>query len=101
MTSKGTLIMDSSRIFIRGLPPTLSEADFRKHFSAFADLTDAKFLPRRRIGYVGYKSHVEAQKAVKYYNKSYIRMSRIGVELARPVHFFLLCDHYYLANRHL
>ena len=79
--------MESSRIFIRGLPSNLSENDFKKHFSAFANVTDAKHLPRRRIGYVGYKSHDEAQKAIKYFNKSFIRMSRIEVELARPVYY--------------
>ena len=80
--------MDSSRIFIRGLPLRLNENDFRKHFSALAEVTDAKYLPRRRIGYVGYKSHDEAQRAVKYFDKSFIHMSRIGVELARPVLLF-------------
>ena len=39
----------------------------------------------RRIGYVGYKTPEEALRAVKYFNKTFIRMSRIGVELARPV----------------
>jgi len=34
---------------------------------------------------VGYKSPEDAAKAVKYFNKSFIRMSRIGVEIARPV----------------
>lgn len=74
----------SSRIFIKGLPPTLSEADFRRHFSQNIAITDAKVFPNRRIGYVGYKTPEDAQKAVKYFNKSFIRMSKIGVELARP-----------------
>lgn len=37
------------------------------------------------LGYVGYKTPEDAQKAVKYFNKTFIRMSRIGVELARPI----------------
>ncbi|MCJ1395304.1 Multiple RNA-binding domain-containing protein 1 [Xylographa bjoerkii] len=77
--------MESSRIFIRGLPPNLSAEDFQKHFSKTFTVTDAKLIPHRRIGYVGYKDSTDAAKAVKYYNKSYIRMSRIGVELARPI----------------
>jgi multiple RNA-binding domain-containing protein 1 len=75
----------SSRIFVRNLPPTLTEDDFRKHFSAGRDATDFKLLKDRRIGYVGYKTPDEAAKAVKYFNKSFIRMSKIGVELATPV----------------
>lgn len=80
--------METSRIFVRGLPPNITDADFRKHFSAGGrEVTDVKLIPQRRIGYVGYKTPEVATKAVKYFNKSYIRMSRINVELARPVRF--------------
>ena len=76
----------SSRIFVKGLPPTFTDAEFRKHF-AFSgrEITDAKIFPSRRIGYIGYKTPEDAKKAVKYFNKSFVRMSRIGVEIARPV----------------
>jgi multiple RNA-binding domain-containing protein 1 len=77
--------MESSRIFIRGLPPTITEDDFKKHFGAKSAITDAKLIAHRRIGYVGYKTPEDAQKAVNYFNRSFIRMSKIGVELARPV----------------
>ena len=77
----------SSRIFIKGLPPTISEEEFKKHFGVKYPITDAKLISNRRIGYVGYKTPEEAAKAVKYFNKSFIRMSKIGVELARPVRF--------------
>ena len=77
--------MESSRIFVNGLPPSLSAEDFRQHFSKQSAITDAKFIPHRRIGYVGYKTPEDAAKAVKYHNKSFIRMSKISVELARSV----------------
>lgn len=76
--------MESSRIFVRGLPPKFTEDDVRKHFSKYA-VTDVKFFPHRRIGYVGYRTPEDAAKAVKYFNKSFIRMSKIFVEMARPV----------------
>ena len=63
----------------------MNDEDFRNHFSKLSTVTDAKYLPRRRIGYVGYKTHEDALKATKYFNKSFIRMSRIAVELAKPV----------------
>lgn len=75
---------ESSRIFVRGLPPTMGEDDFKKHFGKFA-ITDTRLFPQRRIGYVGYKTPEDAAKAVKYFNKTFIRMSKIAVELARPV----------------
>ncbi|KAI9771137.1 MAG: Multiple RNA-binding domain-containing protein 1 [Geoglossum simile] len=77
--------MESSRVFVRGLPPRLTEEEFRKHFSTQWSPTDAKLIPHRRIGYVGYKTPEEAAKAAKYFHKSFIRMSRIVVEIARPV----------------
>jgi multiple RNA-binding domain-containing protein 1 len=78
--------MESSRVFVKNLPPTISEAEFRKHFSAQGrEVTDVKLIPHRRIGFVGYRSHDDAAGAVKYLNKSFIRMSRIAVDLAKPV----------------
>jgi multiple RNA-binding domain-containing protein 1 len=77
--------MESSRIFVRNLPPNLTEDEFKAHFSKQHTITDAKYIGHRRIGYVGFKTPEDAVKAVKYFNKSFIRMSRIGVELARPV----------------
>ncbi|KAK8016406.1 hypothetical protein PG993_014595 [Apiospora rasikravindrae] len=76
--------MDISRVFVRGLPPTINESDFRKHFSR-GHITDIKIIPNRRLGFVGYASPEEARQAVKLFNKSFIRMSKISVELAKPV----------------
>ena len=64
--------MASSRIFIKGLPPTITEAEARKHFSAGSrEITDIKLIQHRRIGYIG--------------NRSYVRMSKISVEPAKAV----------------
>jgi multiple RNA-binding domain-containing protein 1 len=76
--------MESSRIFIRGLPAKFSEDDVRNHFSKFP-VTDVKFFPHRRIGYVGYKTPEDAAKAVKYFNKTFIKLTKIYCETARPV----------------
>ena len=77
--------MESSRIFVRNLPPSYTEDEFRKHFSKFTAPTDVRLFDIRRIGYVGFQNPEEAAKAVKYFNKSFIRMSRVRVEIARPV----------------
>lgn len=82
--------MESSRVFVKNLPPTISEAEFRKHFSTQGrEVTDIKLIPHRRIGFVGYKSHDDAARAVKYFHKSFIRVSRISVDLAKPVRLLL------------
>lgn len=78
--------METSRVFVRGLPPSITDAELRKHFSTGnREVTDVKAIPQRRIGYVGFKTPEDAKKAVKYFNKSYVRMSRLYVELAKPV----------------
>ncbi|KKA28177.1 hypothetical protein TD95_004075 [Thielaviopsis punctulata] len=76
----------SSRIFVRGLPPNITEADLKKHFSGNkGEVTDIKIIPQRRIGYVGFKNSEQAEDAVRYFNRSYLRMSKLGVELAKPI----------------
>ncbi|MGI4851970.1 MAG: hypothetical protein ACRYGR_08520 [Janthinobacterium lividum] len=74
-----------TRVFITGLPPNLTSEDLRKHFATRYQITDAHVLPGRRIGFVGLKDHEDAQKAIKYFNKTFIRMSKINVEPARPI----------------
>lgn len=77
--------METSRVFVKGLPPTINEVAFRKHFDFAGHVTDIKLIPHRRIGYVGYRSPEEATNAVKRLNRSFIRMSKISVEPAKPV----------------
>ena len=66
----------------------MSAEELKKHFAKQGVVTDAKALGSRRIGYVGYETIEEAAKAVKYFNKSYLRMSKLLVEFAQPVSSF-------------
>lgn len=68
-----------------GLPPTCSNEQLKKHFSNRFQTTDAHVLANRRIGFVGFKSPDAAKEAVAYFNKTYLKMSKISVEIARPV----------------
>lgn len=82
--------MENSRIFIRGLPPNLDnekgQATLKKHFSAGGrEVTDVKVIPHRRIGFVGFKTPEEAQSAVRYFDRSFLKASRLSVSLAKPV----------------
>ncbi|KAH8179362.1 RNA recognition motif domain-containing protein [Sarocladium implicatum] len=93
--------MASSRVFVKGLPPSITEAEFRKHFSAKGrEVTDVKLIPQRRIGYVGYKTPDDASKAIKYFNRTYIRMSKIAVESAKPIADPALTKTHGLARNH-
>ena len=78
--------METSRIFVKNLPPALTDADFRSHFAGNGrQVTDAKLIRARRIGYVGYRTPQDAAAAVQYFDRSFIRMSKLSVELAKPV----------------
>lgn len=67
----------------------MTDEDFKIHFSKKYKVTDAKLFQRRRIGYVGFETPEQAASAVKYFNKSFIRMSKIFVELAHNVSTWL------------
>ncbi|KAJ9616859.1 Multiple RNA-binding domain-containing protein 1 [Cladophialophora chaetospira] len=76
-----------TRIYVTGLPPSTTNDQVRSHFAAKGKytVTDAHVIPDRRIAFVGFSSHEDAQNAVHYFNKSFVRMSKISVTLARPV----------------
>lgn len=85
-------IMENTRVFVSGLPPTFTNDQLRKHFSSRFQVTDAHVLPKRRIGFVGFKSPEAAQQAASYFNKTYVKMSKISVEIAKPVCHFCLVN---------
>lgn len=77
--------MENTRVFVSGLPPSCSNDQLRNHFAGRFQVTDAHVLPKRRMGFVGFKSNDIAKEAVSYYNKTYMKMSKISVDIARPV----------------
>ncbi|KAJ5106327.1 Multiple RNA-binding domain-containing protein 1 [Penicillium angulare] len=77
--------MENTRVFVSGLPPTCSNDQLRNHFAARFQVTDAHVMPKRRMGFVGFKSAEAAQDAVKYFNKTFLKMSKISVDIARPI----------------
>ncbi|KAF3480690.1 multiple RNA-binding domain-containing protein 1 [Arthroderma uncinatum] len=75
--------MEGTRVFVSGLPPSLTSDKLRNHFAQRFEVTDAHVIPNRRIGFVGFKDPDFAENAVKYFNKTFINMSKISVEMAR------------------
>lgn len=75
----------STRVFVSGLPNAFTQQQLRDHFARKFKVTDAHCFPERRIGFVGFQDHESAKDAAKYFNRSFVRMSKISVELARPI----------------
>ena len=79
-----------SRLIIKNLPPHLTIEGLRDHFlqpkAPVATLTDVKVALKkdgtsRRFGFVGFKTSEEAERAQKWFNKTFIGSSRIAVEV--------------------
>ena len=78
----------SSRILVKNLPKHLTEKRFREHFAKKGVVTDAKIIytkdgRSRLFGFIGYRTAEEANRAVKYFNNSFIDTSRVTVEMAK------------------
>lgn len=78
----------SSRILVKNLPKHLTEKRFKEHFAKKGVVTDAKIIytkdgRSRLFGFIGYRTAEEANRAIKYFNNSFIDTSRVTVEMAK------------------
>lgn len=79
-----------SRLIVKNVPPYLTQGRFRAHFESSdgpgGTLTDAKLVLQpngtsRRFGFIGYRTPAEAQRAQKWFNRTFMDSSRIAVEI--------------------
>ncbi|KAH9887035.1 hypothetical protein C8Q73DRAFT_748774 [Cubamyces lactineus] len=79
-----------SRLIVKNLPAYLTQERLRKYFESpdgpGGTLTDVKLVLRpdgtsRRFGFVGYKTPQEAERARKWYNRTFVDSSRITVDI--------------------
>ncbi|EKM52462.1 uncharacterized protein PHACADRAFT_126290 [Phanerochaete carnosa HHB-10118-sp] len=79
-----------SRLIVKNLPAYLTQQQLREHFESKGGpggaLTDVKVVLKpdgtsRRFGFVGYKTEVEAEKATKWFDRTFIHSSRINVSV--------------------
>ena len=89
-----------SRLLVKNLPAYLDQSRLREHFESKdgpgGTLTDVKVVLKRdgtsrRFGFVGYKTDAEAEKAKKWFDRTFIDSSRISVTVVDVSIFLLAC----------
>lgn len=80
-----------SRIIVKNLPSVgINENELKKHFLDIDTITDIKLKTNdyghsRRFAFVGFKNQDAAEKAIEKLNNSFIRNSKISLELCKQI----------------
>ncbi|XP_004293728.1 PREDICTED: multiple RNA-binding domain-containing protein 1 [Fragaria vesca subsp. vesca] len=79
-----------SRICVKNLPKHVDDKKLRELFSEKGEVTDAKLMrtregKSRQFAFIGFRSELQAQEAIKYFNRTFVDTYRISCELARKV----------------
>lgn len=80
-----------SRIVVKNLPQSgVTEEEIKRHFADIGQVTDIKLKYNdhgcfRRFAFVGFKSADAAQKAIEKLNSTYIKTSKINLELCKAI----------------
>ena len=77
-----------SRIIVKNIPQFVTEKELQEHFKDLGPITDAKIVKdqqgkSRKFGFVGFKDRNAAAIARKNYNKTFLGISKILIELAK------------------
>ncbi|XP_050368139.1 multiple RNA-binding domain-containing protein 1 [Argentina anserina] len=79
-----------SRICVKNLPKHVDDKKLREIFSEKGEVTDAKLMrtregKSRQFAFIGFRSELQAQEAINYFNRTFIDTYRISCELAKKV----------------
>lgn len=77
-----------SRIIVKNIPKFVTEADLQNHFAELGAITDTKIArdhqgESRKFAFVGFKDPNAALLAKKNYNKTYLGVSKVLVDVAK------------------
>jgi multiple RNA-binding domain-containing protein 1 len=80
-------MVESSRICVKNIGKATKETELRNLFGKCGEVTDLKILRRpdgssRNFAFIGYRSADQAQNAVKYFNNTFIGLSKLSVSIA-------------------
>lgn len=80
----------SSRICIKNVGTTTSERQLKELFGSRGEVTDVRIVrtksgKSRQLAFVGFRTDVQAQDAIRYFNNTFIETSRVTVQEAKKV----------------
>jgi multiple RNA-binding domain-containing protein 1 len=87
-----------SRVIVKNIPAYTTPARLKEHFlqngGPGGTITDIKVAHKqdgtsRRFAFIGYKTEEEAQKAMKWFNRTFIDTSKITVDVVEVCSFLL------------
>lgn len=79
-----------SRIIVKNLGKKINESDLKKHFSSKGEITDVKVMRKpdgtsRLFAFVGFRTDEQALEAIKFFDNTFIGLSKITVNLAKKL----------------
>ncbi len=79
-----------SRIIVKNLPVNLTERELKQHFSTRGEVTDIKLAKTasgksRKFAFIGFRESDQATSAVSFFDGSYLKTSKLVVEIAKRV----------------
>lgn len=80
----------SSRICVKNLTKNTTEKDLKDLFGARGEITDVKIVKTatgksRQFGFLGFRTHNQAQDCQEYFNNTFLKSARITVEMAMKI----------------
>jgi multiple RNA-binding domain-containing protein 1 len=82
--------MSGSRICVKNLGKNTNEKQLKDHFGTKGEVTDVRIVKTksgksRQLAFLGFRTDVQAQEAITYFNNTFLETARIIVESAKKI----------------
>ena len=79
-----------SRLIVKNLPKNITEERVKTIFAEMGQITDLKLKYTKngvflRFVFVGFKTHTEAERALKHFHNTYIDTSKLRVDICKDL----------------
>ena len=79
-----------SRLIVKNLPKNITEERVKTIFAEMGQITDLKLKYTkngvfRRFAFVGFKTHTEAERALKHFHNTFIDTSKLRVDICKDL----------------